>query len=486
MAETLNIRARYPDGQTLTLQGLAATTTFKTLVNHLRTHCGWQSEPRILMAGPPPRELKEPPLKPIRQVIPTGTALIVEPHPDDLPPLASAVGASGRGRGRGGRGRGARGGRGRGRGGQAGYGQTSGMSMIGDPYFDDEPVPVSPLGPRGRVRGRGGRVRVARGGRGRGRGGQAGQGQASVTNNISTLADLSKRPRSSANKRRLDSDDDDKNDATWHISAIVSDDEDTGAPGSSSGGGTKRRRNANVNNASHRSGSGAGSSSLPPFSAASWAAAESTDMSAIAVEAGLGATQGQLGAMLASSVFDVEGRTDNQISRELRANFGNALKKRYAEADGERRYSAYLGRSFEMTPLMNGLKFRVRYRPMEGRNWIEENNGEAFMSWPRPLIQAVVKQVLTNKEERLRLRPLEMAAVSPRMFWNLIRIFYVHQSQQQGGNSNGTSAALSIEEGLKSLVPDADWSFLDRRQRELSEKAKRNAQNKADMGWESD
>lgn len=432
MAETLNIRARYPDGQTLTLQGLAATTTFKTLLTRLRTHRGWGSEPRILMAGPPPRELKEAPLKPIRQVMPTGTSLIVEPHPDDAPAPASAGGTSGRGRGRG-------------------------------------------------VRGRG-----ARGGRGRGRGGRAGQGQASGTSNITTLADLSKRSQGSANKRRLNTDDHDENDATWDISAIVSDDDDTDAPGSSSGGGTKRRRNMNVNTPSRRSGSRAGPSSLPSFSAASWAAAESTDMSAIAVEAGLGAAQGQLGAMLASSVFDVDGRTDNKISRELRANFGNALKKRYAEADGERRYSAYLGRTFEMTPLMKGLKFRVRYRPMERCNWIEDDNGDAFMSWPRPLIQAVVKQVLTNEEDRLRLRPLEMAAVSPRMFWNLVRLFCMQQSQQQGVSSNGASAALSIEEGLKSLVPDADWSFLDCRQRKMSEKAKQNAQNKADMGWESD
>lgn len=430
MAETLSIRARFPDGQTLTLQGLPATTTFKTLVTRLRTYRGWRSEPRILMAGPPPREVKEAPLKPIRQVMPSGTSLIVEPHPDDAPAPAST---SGRGRGRGGRGRGARGGRARGRGALVRQGQPVGFS------------------------------------------------------NITTLADLSKRSRGSANKRRLNADDDDENDATWDISAIVSDDdEDTGVPGSSSGGGTKRRRNANSNNPSRRSKPGAGPSSLPSFSAASWAAAESTDMSAIAVEAGLGAAQGQLGAMLASSVFDVEGRTDNKISRELRENFGNALKKRYAEADGERRYSAYLGRTFEMTPLMNGLKFRVRYRPMEGRNWIEDNNGDAFMSWPRPLIQAVVKQVLTNKEDRLRLRPLEMAAVSPRMFWNLIRIFCMQQSQQQGGSSNGASSTSSIEEGLKSLVPDADWSFLDCRQRKMSEKAKRNAQNKADMGWESD
>lgn len=43
-----------------------------------------------------------------------------------------------------------------------------------------------------------------------------------------------------------------------------------------------------------------------------------------------------------------------------------------------------------------------------------------------------------------------------------------------------------IESGLRKLVPEIDWSFLESRRRMTSEKGKRYAENKLDMGWTSD
>jgi hypothetical protein len=56
-----------------------------------------------------------------------------------------------------------------------------------------------------------------------------------------------------------------------------------------------------------------------------------------------------------------------------------------------------------------------------------------------------------------------MVQTSPRVFWNLARHY-------------GTE----IEAGLRTLLPEADWSFLNSRKRGLSEKAQRNAEQKAE------
>lgn len=62
------------------------------------------------------------------------------------------------------------------------------------------------------------------------------------------------------------------------------------------------------------------------------------------------------------------------------------------------------------------------------------------------------------------LKPHKLARISPRVFWNVARLF--------GGDISG---------GLRALLPDADWSFLASRARRQSAKARANAlQQEAD------
>lgn len=55
---------------------------------------------------------------------------------------------------------------------------------------------------------------------------------------------------------------------------------------------------------------------------------------------------------------------------------------------------------------------------------------------------------------RENLKPLTMALVSPRVFWNLVK-----------------QVDADVDKALRILLPQADWSFLDVRIRQLSQKA---------------
>eukprot|EP01122_Echinamoeba_exundans_P010830 TRINITY_DN4126_c0_g1_i1.p1 TRINITY_DN4126_c0_g1~~TRINITY_DN4126_c0_g1_i1.p1 ORF type:complete len:482 (-),score=97.70 TRINITY_DN4126_c0_g1_i1:36-1481(-) len=59
------------------------------------------------------------------------------------------------------------------------------------------------------------------------------------------------------------------------------------------------------------------------------------------------------------------------------------------------------------------------------------------------------------------LKPYKMALVSPRVFWSMIYHFRY------------------VDVGLKLMFPDKDWSFLDNRKREMSDRAKHNEKMKA-------
>ena len=61
------------------------------------------------------------------------------------------------------------------------------------------------------------------------------------------------------------------------------------------------------------------------------------------------------------------------------------------------------------------------------------------------------------------LKPFKMAHASPRMFWNLARQY------------NG-----DIGEGLRTLVPEQDWAFLEEREKRRSGKATANARQAAE------
>jgi hypothetical protein len=169
--------------------------------------------------------------------------------------------------------------------------------------------------------------------------------------------------------------------------------------------------------------------------------------------------------------------------RSVQESLRLAREAREVEADGERRYAAFLAGKYEVEyfRLQGGgdgaLTFRVRYLPPGYRVWREDppREEDVYSAWSTRLLGAVLKFTLDadkddkrlgNDEEddkmeaREGLRPNIMAYQSPRMFWNLVRHF-----------------GADMESKMRTLVPEADWTFMNSRKRRLSEKAKRNLEN---------
>ena len=86
---------------------------------------------------------------------------------------------------------------------------------------------------------------------------------------------------------------------------------------------------------------------------------------------------------------------------------------------------------------------------------------EAFevLSLPevRGVIAAVLGELGGDAAKLELLKPFKMALVSPRVFWNLVRLL--------GGD---------VAAGLRQLLPAEDWSFLDERMARMSAKAEEN------------
>ncbi|PXF45142.1 hypothetical protein BWQ96_05116 [Gracilariopsis chorda] len=169
--------------------------------------------------------------------------------------------------------------------------------------------------------------------------------------------------------------------------------------------------------------------------------------------------RGLIGAALAQSV---EKRVEelDVCGKSFREGLRSALEKRQWEAEGERRYEAWLAKRYEIID-KGGVTFKVRYRALGARAWTEE---ASMFKVPPELLTEAFRGVLKNREEREKLRVNTMAIVSPRSFWNMVRLF-----------------GERVEEELERLVPDGDWSFMGSRRRKLSAKASRNLQQSADV-----
>lgn len=425
MTNKIHVRARFPDGQILTLNELDPTESYQALLSRFRIFRKWTADPRVLIAGHPPSLLIASPLQSLVEIIPSGTMLLIEPHPNEasLAPTQSDVSKA--------RKREAKC--------RRALGRERAFTHVSGRKIDNK----------------------------------SGRTLGTITEKkVVTLSD--RRLSSGSKRRRLeqDPDDIDQSDVDWAPPLGQEDDEDDQDDHDAS---CKRKRNqislrnnqelteicAEAPTTGRRGGqrarvarkNGPSSASGDGELVVTWTDTDAGDISAIAMEAGLSTAKGHLGAMLAASVFDTTGRTDNAISRELRAIFADALKKRQAEAEGERRLLAYLSKRYEIRRKAGGVKFTVRYGGTRKRLWTEENDGESFLCWPKVFLSAVLKEVVENPEDRLRLFPLDMATVSPRIFWNLVRLF-----------------PDGLEAGMRQLVPDADWSFLDYRTCTLPEK----------------
>jgi len=169
---------------------------------------------------------------------------------------------------------------------------------------------------------------------------------------------------------------------------------------------------------------------------------------------------GTLGMDLANAASGAKGLS----SKRYRSILAGALEQRQIEAQGERRFAAALANNFEVTENVQEALFSVRYRARGERAWEID---EEMPLLTQPALAAIVGNVLNAVLEnpgnedaikmRDKMRGREMCKQSPRVFWNMVKLF--------GGDT---------DEGLKKLLPDVDWSWMRTRRRELSDKAKRN------------
>jgi len=83
-------------------------------------------------------------------------------------------------------------------------------------------------------------------------------------------------------------------------------------------------------------------------------------------------------------------------------------------------------------------------------------------------LSAIIKQIVQqNKDNQEMFQPINLAKVSPRTFWSIIK-----------------ECGPDIQKALTELVPDYDWSFISHRKRHSSEK-KRNMDSIDDIIEES-
>lgn len=168
--------------------------------------------------------------------------------------------------------------------------------------------------------------------------------------------------------------------------------------------------------------------------------------------------EAQRGKIGEAVVNDLMGKGSGVFKKSLQ----EALKARQEEAVGERRYTALCGGRYRFEDVNDG--FRVEFRGDAEGGWEKEMGGKVFMEYPEMVLKEAIREIARDEKSRERLRLYEMAKFSAGVFWNLVRLF-------EG----------KVEEGLKKLVPELDWGFLDVRKREMSKRGKESLKNKEMM-----
>lgn len=415
---SVSLRARFPDGKMQAIH-MDAHAPFSQLLHRLRAAAGWTHLPTV-RAGIPPRVVDPARDAAVAHVLGTApVALVVEPAGGERAPRARGGGSTGGG---------------------------------------------------GRARGRAAATRTATG-RARASGSGRGRGRTTGTRgggDVVTLADVGRARRRARGADDAGVDADDANDADWRA----------GDAGDESDGAGEARPAAKRARPARRTRGAAGHDVL-----AGMRDAAAQALVGAAATAGDGGVEHEHGKEMGTeteerreeeglfgpdgSVADVD-RASGVVSRDfhalLRGDLRGALRGREREALGERRLAALHSGQYELVD-EGALKFRVTFRGLDKRkSW-----DGPMMKWPRTVVAAVVRHVVKS-DAKNRLRELDMAICSPRMFWNVARLF----------------PRADVHAALAQLLPDEDRAFLRVRDRRLTAKARRNAQNKADMGWTSD
>lgn len=169
----------------------------------------------------------------------------------------------------------------------------------------------------------------------------------------------------------------------------------------------------------------------------------------------------------AEGVIKAASASASELEEELkpmRKALKEHLKQREQERLANQRLSAMLSGAFELEMMMGGrladsmpslrASFAVGPRKV---------HTEDVLMMGKPLLRAIVQSIVKDPDAKENLRLFNMAFFSPRVFWNLV--YHYHDSEDP---------ELDMEAKLIALAPDADWSFLAARKRNLSEKALEN------------
>lgn len=148
-----------------------------------------------------------------------------------------------------------------------------------------------------------------------------------------------------------------------------------------------------------------------------------------------------------------------------------AVLKQYEIAEGTIRFKAALEGNYTFITDLEDTKKTIIQYSRSSRSY----GRESFELLNKGELSATLIHVLgldhpsLSEEEKIArretLKPDMMAQLSPRVFWSLVKFCHAN-----------------FEDGLKELVPQQDWSFVDVRHRKRSEKAIQAEQNRKE--WE--
>ncbi len=141
-----------------------------------------------------------------------------------------------------------------------------------------------------------------------------------------------------------------------------------------------------------------------------------------------------------------------KMGQVLRKGMRNAVQASYETTKAFSRLAAIQAQSYTME-VHDSLLTIVYHGSVDKTQTIQEE----VDCIPRDVLEAVLQNIHASNEEALR--PENLALLSPRVLWSLVRIFPNHSSMQ---------------DMYKELLPDLQWSFLRRRAQQLSEKALEN------------
>ncbi|KAA8494672.1 hypothetical protein FVE85_2913 [Porphyridium purpureum] len=144
------------------------------------------------------------------------------------------------------------------------------------------------------------------------------------------------------------------------------------------------------------------------------------------------------------------------------------MEKRVAERVASHRYQATLAGTFTISRVAGQASMQVEYTARDPR---PERHVEEVQVIPSVLLRLIVASIVQDPDFRENVKPMLMAFVSPRTFWNLAAF-----CRDEGMLYNGIPNSADLEAGLRKLLPDSNLAFLSTRRRALSEKAMRNRQ----------